>query len=46
MVWNVVKPWVDEVTLKKIHILRDKEEIRRCMEERYVSVLPWPLFPL
>lgn len=27
MIWNVVKPMVDEVTLEKIHILRGKEEI-------------------
>ena len=27
MIWNVVKPMVDEVTLRKIRILRGKEEI-------------------
>lgn len=27
MIWNVVKPMVDEVTLEKIHILRGKDEI-------------------
>lgn len=27
MIWNVVKPMIDEVTLEKIHILRGKEEI-------------------
>ena len=27
MIWNVVKPMVDEVTLKKIRILRGKQEI-------------------
>lgn len=27
IIWNVVKPMIDEVTLEKIHILRGKEEI-------------------
>jgi len=52
MIWNVVKPWVDEATLKKISILRDKAEIRRAMEERiplhnipqeYGGKSPYPL---
>lgn len=51
-VWNVVKPWVDESTLKKIFILRDKEEIRKRMQERiplenipreYGGESPYPL---
>lgn len=34
MVWNVVKPWVDEVTLKKINILRGKKEIFEALLEK------------
>ena len=34
MIWNIVKPWVDEATLEKIKILRGAEEIRKAMEER------------
>lgn len=33
VIWNVVKPMVDEVTLQKIYILRGKEEVRDKMEE-------------
>jgi hypothetical protein len=31
MIWNVVKPMIDEVTLKKIQILRGKEEIFQAL---------------
>ena len=34
LIWNVVKPIIDEDTLKKIYILRGKEEIRTAMQER------------
>ena len=34
IIWNVVKPMLDEVTLKKISILRSKEEIFRAMLEK------------
>jgi hypothetical protein len=34
LIWNVIKPWIDEVTLEKIKILRGKEEIRNAMQER------------
>ena len=34
MIWSVVKPWVDEVTLKKINILRGKKEIFEAMLEK------------
>jgi hypothetical protein len=34
LIWNVVKPIIDEDTLKKIYILRGKEEIRNAMQER------------
>jgi hypothetical protein len=34
IIWSVVKPIVDVDTLKKIYILRGKEEIRRCMQEK------------
>jgi len=34
MIWSVLKPMVDEDTLKKIYILRGKEEIRQNMQER------------
>jgi hypothetical protein len=34
MIWSVVKPWVDPVTLEKIHILRGAEEIRQTMQQR------------
>jgi hypothetical protein len=33
VIWNVVKPMVDDVTLQKIYILRGKEEVRQKMEE-------------
>ena len=33
-IWNVVKPMVDEVTLKKIYILRDKKAVFEAMLER------------
>ena len=34
MIWNVVKPMVDEVTLEKVHILRGKEEIFEALLEQ------------
>ena len=34
LIWNVVKPLVDEDTLQKIYILRGEEEIRQAMMER------------
>lgn len=34
MIWNVVKPMVDEVTLKKISILRGKNEIFEALLEK------------
>ena len=34
LIWNVVKPIIDEDTLKKIYILRGKDEIRNAMQER------------
>jgi hypothetical protein len=34
LIWNVVKPMVDEATLKKIYILRGKKEIFEAMCER------------
>ena len=34
MIWNVVSKWVDEVTLKKIFILRGKEEILKSLLEK------------
>ena len=34
MVWNVVSKWVDEVTLKKIFILRGKEEIFSALSDK------------
>lgn len=34
MIWNVVKPMVDEVTLKKINILRGKNEIFEALLEK------------
>ncbi len=34
MIWNVVKPMVDEVTLKKINILRGKKEIFEALLEK------------
>ena len=34
LIWNVVKPIIDEDTLKKIYILRGKDEIRSAMQER------------
>lgn len=34
VIWKVVSKFADEVTLKKIFILRDKEEIRQRMEEK------------
>jgi hypothetical protein len=33
VIWSVVKPMVDDVTLQKIYILRGKEEVRDTMEE-------------
>lgn len=34
IIWNVVKPMVDEVTLEKIYILKGKEEIFNALLER------------
>lgn len=34
MVWNVVSKWVDEVTLKKIFILRGKDEILQTLSDK------------
>jgi len=34
IIWNVVRPMVDEVTLEKIHILRGKEEIFEALLEQ------------
>lgn len=34
IIWNVVKPMVDEVTLEKIHILRGKEEIFEALQQQ------------
>jgi len=34
VIWGVVKPMVDPVTLEKIYILRGQDEIREAMEER------------
>jgi hypothetical protein len=34
LIWNVVKAWIDEVTLKKICILRGQDEIREALSER------------
>lgn len=34
VIWNVVKPMIDEVTLKKIYILRGQQEIFTAMSER------------
>lgn len=34
LIWNVIKPIIDEDTLKKISILRGKDEIRTAMQER------------
>ncbi|CAB9516165.1 SEC14 cytosolic factor [Seminavis robusta] len=34
IIWNVVKPMIDEVTLEKIHILRGKEEIFKSLLEQ------------
>jgi hypothetical protein len=34
IIWNVVKPIIDESTLKKIYILRGKDEIRTNMQEK------------
>jgi hypothetical protein len=34
MIWNVVKPMIDEVTLKKIQILRGKEEIFQALMDK------------
>merc|ERR1712232_453593 len=34
MIWNVVKPMVDEVTLKKINILRGKQQIFDALLEK------------
>uniref|UniRef100_A0A7S2U9B8 CRAL-TRIO domain-containing protein n=1 Tax=Attheya septentrionalis TaxID=420275 RepID=A0A7S2U9B8_9STRA len=34
LIWKVVKPMVDEATLKKIYILRGKKEILKALQER------------
>ena len=34
MIWSVIKPMVDEVTLEKIHILKGKEEILEALLEQ------------
>ena len=34
MIWNVVKPMIDEVTLEKIHILRGQQEIYEALEQQ------------
>jgi hypothetical protein len=34
LIWNVVKPMVDEVTLEKIYILRGEKEIFEALSER------------
>jgi hypothetical protein len=34
VIWNVVKPMVDEATIERIYILRGKEEVRVALEER------------
>ena len=34
LIWNVVKPMVDEVTLRKIHILRGKDEIFQALLDK------------
>lgn len=34
MIWNIVSKWVDEVTLKKIFILRGEEEIYNALVEK------------
>ncbi|CAB9524175.1 SEC14 cytosolic factor [Seminavis robusta] len=34
MVWNVVKNWIDEVTLQKIFILRGKDEIFQTLSDK------------
>merc|ERR1711907_347618 len=34
MIWKVVKPMVDEVTLKKISIVRGKDEVFAALAEK------------
>ena len=34
MIWDVVKPWVDEVTLEKISIISDKDAVLEALKER------------
>jgi len=34
MIWKIVQPWVDEVTLKKISIIRGKQEIFDALLEK------------
>jgi hypothetical protein len=34
MIWKVVQPWVDEVTLKKINIIRGKQEVFNALLEK------------
>lgn len=34
LIWSVVKPWIDPVTLDKIKILRGEEEVKRVLQER------------
>ncbi|KAL7566840.1 hypothetical protein ACA910_021340 [Epithemia clementina (nom. ined.)] len=52
MIWRIVKPWIDEATLQKIFILRNKDEIRRCLQDKipphqlpreYGGQSPYPL---
>lgn len=52
MIWNVVKPMVDEVTLKKISIVRGKDEVFQALVEKipvenippeYGGKSPYPL---
>lgn len=34
IIWNVVRPMIDEITLEKIHILRGKEEIFEALSKQ------------
>ena len=34
MIWNVVKPMVDEVTLRKISIVRGKDEVFQALADK------------
>ena len=34
VIWKVVQPWVDEVTLKKISIIRGKQEVFDALREK------------